>query len=188
MSILLCPTIDSFVEFEMLSSKKFIKANQRILSLTIRNHTHNAVKAKTCGTLYLPAEVTNKNITKKFNIRSHSQKVIRVTQSDINERNGIESMQKYLKDNLPDLNFYVINMITETTCGNRHTCTWKRKKAAANIGGIWTLRLTHIDGKDVTKHFSEREMHDIAGSLSDQVCRLQLESVQVTKVLCTPIP
>jgi len=186
MSIIICPLLTKFAEFEMLSSMDFIKAKHRIVSIKIRNHTHNAVKSSLIDTYELPAAVSIKNVPKKFNQREHCQSVIRITETDIEQRNGIEVWQAFIKKKFPKYSFYVLELITETTSGDKHTCHWKRKKGFEGQN-IWTIRLIKIDGKKIKDHYTEREIYKIIGNLYDDECRLEILPGTKERVLCTPV-
>lgn len=184
MSQLRCPVIEKFTEVDMLSSEDFINANHKIVSMTIRNHTTNGVHSSVIKRHKLPDNVTLTWDNKVYSEIKHSQTVIRFTLKYIDPVGGIERLQQHLKDIHPTLDFYVVDLITQTTCGEvTHICGWKRKPGIKE-GGAHVLRLRTIDGKKAVEHYSQDEMYNIAGSLADNTCKLSLVPTVSTKVLC----
>jgi len=189
MAIIKCPTLDEFTEFNMLTSKVFMKANHRIRSLTIRNHTTNGVTAKDGNQHVIPSGVSTHNKEKVFNVRQHSQEVVRIAVTEIEERNGLEVFQKYLKKkkDLKRFNYYVLILITETTCGDKHTFTWKRENIHKDIQGAsatHTLVLTHIDNMKAIENFTQVEMQKLCESLTTYSCRVKEVPASQVKYIC----
>ena len=178
MAIIICPTLDEFVEFDMLSSKAFMKAHQRILSICIRNHTTKGTGAKKGKVQKLPTTISKHNKVKKFSVNTHSQKVGRITVTDVEELNGIEQFQEYIRtcEDTKYLSFYVMRLITQETCSNGNIFTWVRGNVHKDVKGLLathTLSLTHINGKDAIKNYTQMEMINMVKNLTTYSCRIK---------------
>ena len=178
MALIICPTLDELVEFDMLSSKVLMKANQRIKSITVRNHTTKGTGSKKGKNHKLPLTISNHNKLKMFSINTHSQKVVRMTVTDVEETNGIEIFQDYLAkcDDTKDLNFYVMKLVLQETCGDKHITSWKRGNVHKDVKGMsatHVLSLTQIDGKDAIKNFTQDEMRRITARITNHTCKIE---------------
>ena len=185
-AIIITPTLTAFTEFEMLSSKAFKRAGHRLFSIWIRNHNKND-KVTLADEFELPKGIMTTNKVKVYRERVNENREIKVKVDNIEPKNGIEIFQDHIENSHPGIDFYVLEMVTQTIGKIRNTLLWRRHPASASNANIVSLHLIKINGKKTLEHYSQEEMWEIVGSLPDDKCRLRTEVREKTCIICDPV-
>jgi len=188
MAIIIAPTLTAFTEFDMLSSRAFKNAKHQLVSLWIRNH-NKQTKSTFSAEHTLPKEVLLDNQEKVYRERVNENREIKVKITGINPKGGIEILQEHLEETHPGIDFYVLEMVTQTIQKGeqRHNLLWQRKPASQSNSKIVSLHLTQIDGLLTMDNFSQEEMWKIAGALPDDKCRLRTGVKEQSFIVCDPV-
>ena len=188
MSLILCPTLIEFVEFNMLSSKAFIDGEHKVLSIWIRNHSKRKEKKNNIHSTHtLPKSMFDpayKNLSHDYNHRINEVHEIKFKVTGLDRMKGIEKLQRFIAKEHPDFDFYLLELITQTMNKHEHVCTWTRCSSSGDDSKVPGLQLTHIDGKDVYDHFREGQMWEIVGGLPEDACEIEEKTVQVRRPIC----
>jgi hypothetical protein len=187
MAIIICPTLTAFTEVDMLSSRGFKINNHEPVSIWIRNHNSQTV-ATLKNQFMLPKGIMKCNALKTYRERENIRCEIKVKIDNLNPNGGIEMLQRHLKNVHPDIDFYVLQLVTQTVVnGIRHNLLWKRKAASASNSNIVSLHLVEIDDQNTLENFSQGEMWKIAGTLPDDRCRLRTVVSERIDLVCDPV-
>lgn len=187
MAIIICPTLTAFTEVDMLSSRGFKDANHTPVSLWIRNR-NKQVSDTLVDEFVLPKGVMLCNAIKIYSERANTRCEIKVKIDNINPNGGIEKLQQHLKSVHNDIDFYVLELVTQTIVeGVRHNLLWKRRAASASNTNVVSLHLAEIDNKETLENYSQEEMWKIAGTLPDDRCRLKTVISEKISIVCDPV-